>query len=721
MTIDSNDADAFLRQVYTTLDYKDEVGYYNLADSPFSFDPLVYSWLKQARELHAETIFFVHNHPAIMFFRLDEMLGQNTDVIEDAIRELHIKVWNTSRTPLFVVALPTELRIYSAYQKPSRDLQEWTSKERWLKRVQRITRVAEVLKDFSRSEVESGRLFKEKSQDFKRENRVDQWLLRNLRLLRQKLEGNDLSKREYVHALIGRSIFVRYLEDRGVLVSEYFLENSNGQHESYSDFLRSKSDTFFLFRKLRQDFNGDIFPLSIEEENAITDSDVELLRDFLLGKSMDNQIDLLFWAYKFNIIPIELISSIYEEFYDQNSNDEDTGTHYTPTELVDFVLSQTLTEERLKVGVRILDPACGSGVFLVEAFKRVVQFTQRLENNEDLSRSTLTNLLINHIVGIDVNSSAVQIAAFSLYLAFLDYLNPRDIRQHKQLPKLIYQPDQLNTGCNLYHGNAFSPTSTEQDELIARINNNKQYSGRATDMEVIKHSILPFDNYSFDIIVGNPPWGADTTLAKPLSSLWCESFNYTIGDKELSQSFMCRSERLLKPEGEIGLLVSTGVLFKHGTTSVKFRQRWLQKNRVRAVYNFAYLSNIFFRKQKKNASAPFVAVFFTPREDVNANTRNRIFYFTLKKTKFTDQMQAVVIDNSALRKVQQNDLLSRSWLWKAYMWGGDDDVELISEMKDCYPAISHYSFLHGRGYQESGGEKIYNTEKLGVRARLATK
>ena len=219
MTIDSNDADAFLRQVYTTLDYKDEVGYYNLADSPFSFDPLVYSWLKQARELHAETIFFVHNHPAIMFFRLDEMLGQNTDVIEDAIRELHIKVWNTSRTPLFVVALPTELRIYSAYQKPSRDLQEWTSKERWLKRVQRITRVAEVLKDFSRSEVESGRLFKEKSQDFKRENRVDQWLLRNLRLLRQKLEGNDLSKREYVHALIGRSIFVRYLDDRGVLVS----------------------------------------------------------------------------------------------------------------------------------------------------------------------------------------------------------------------------------------------------------------------------------------------------------------------------------------------------------------------------------------------------------------------------------------------------------------------------------------------------------------------
>ena len=339
-------ASDLLEEVYEQLEYKSGQGYCSLAgDSENSLNLSQIGWLKQARQLGAETIFFVDDFPTVLFFKHDINLDADTTAIEEDIRQLFLRVWNTSRVPLFFVALPGELRVYSAYQKPTR-ADEWSREDRWLKRIETIAQVME-LAEFSRSQVETGQLFQQRSSDFKLENRVDQWLLKNLRLLRQRLEGEDKAKREFVHALIGRSIFVRYLEDRNILVEGYFTEIDDFQdYRCYTDVLASKDDTYDLFRKLRLDFNGDLFPLSGEEESAIEESDLLLLRDFLLGRSMGNQLDLLFWAYQFDIIPIELISSIYEEFYHENGAEEDTGTHYTPIPLVDFVLSQSLTVER---------------------------------------------------------------------------------------------------------------------------------------------------------------------------------------------------------------------------------------------------------------------------------------------------------------------------------------------------------------------------------------
>ena len=75
------------------------------------------------------------------------------------------------------------------------------------------------------------------------------------------------------------------------------------------------------------------------------------------------QSNLFFFAYRFDIIPIDLISSIYEKFYSINPKKKrDEGSYYTPSALVDFVLAQTLTEDVLATKPRVLDPACGSGI-----------------------------------------------------------------------------------------------------------------------------------------------------------------------------------------------------------------------------------------------------------------------------------------------------------------------------------------------------------------------
>ena len=165
------------------------------------------------------------------------------------------------------------------------------------------------------------------------------------------------------------------------------------------------------------------------------------------------------------------------------------------------------------------------------------------------------------------------------------------------------------------------------------------------------------------------------------------------------------------------MLVSTGVLFKHGDKSKEFRRRWLQENRIRAVYNFAHVRQVFFRKQRKGAIAPFAAVFFAPAS-VEEALQNRVSYVSIKQSTFVERLQAVVIDRTDLCKARQRDFLANDWLWKTYMWGGLNDVELIGELQSCYPRLSAFADDYGRGYQEGGGEKDKHTDELGVEFEL---
>lgn len=213
--------DSFLTEAYKSLEFSNGIGYYPIDAEVPNLSLGKVSWFAQAKELGAKAIYFVEDYPAVLFFALDKDLGENTSALEERIRNLHLKVWNTGSVPVFFVALPHELRIYSAYQKPAKTLEEWRSSNRWLDHVESLTKVIE-LTDFSRQMIESGRLFQKYQDEFNLNKRVDNFLLSNLRLLREKLEKGDVSKRLSVHALIGRSIFIRYLEDRRILTEDYF-------------------------------------------------------------------------------------------------------------------------------------------------------------------------------------------------------------------------------------------------------------------------------------------------------------------------------------------------------------------------------------------------------------------------------------------------------------------------------------------------------------------
>ena len=132
--------------------------------------------------------------------------------------------------------------------------------------------------------------------------------------------------------------------------------------------------TFALFRWLRATFNGDLFPMDDPgaEQQRLSGAHLVLLRDFIEGRSLVSENSGRLFRFRYDAIPVDLISSIYQQFA-RSSAAEDAhvqGLHYTPVELVHLTLDPVF--EGLPPNARVIDPTCGSGAFLVEAFRRLV-------------------------------------------------------------------------------------------------------------------------------------------------------------------------------------------------------------------------------------------------------------------------------------------------------------------------------------------------------------
>lgn len=679
-------------------------------------------WLALAKQVGAEKVFFVNNNPVIVFA---ESQGSEVETLD-----LFNRIWCMSR-PMFVfIARDGELAVHKLARSPVRTVQEWREVQP-LDVVNEARLVAAELRSYRREQIESGRLFEDERFGTS-EQRADRLLINDLKAVRDALQGAGLAKDylKYAHSLIGRSIFIRYLEDREILPRRYFEEVAEGNAEwqsllkdelvkpdldaemegkLYPRVLSNHEFTYALFDKLNADFNGDMFPSDPNERRVVNQDHLNLLQGFLRGDTGDQQ-NLFFWAYKFDIIPVELISNIYEEFYHKEKGDtDDKGTHYTPGALVDFLLSQVLTRERLESNPRIADVATGSGIFLVESFRRIVRFKTHQRNGASLTAKELRDILRYQIAGVEIDREAIRVAAFSLYLALLHYQVPKDIleqiEQGMRLPFLLYiegQPTDEFHFNNLVRTNAFriGLTSLDQKPLF--------------EDEIGFGSFMAEPP---DVIVGNPPWGAIDKTEKQLVKDWCKARDYPVGDDENSQAFVWKALDLVREGGCVALLLSTGVLFKHHAKSQEFRRKWLRRCKLLEVVNFAHVRDVFFRK----GIAPFASVVFQKnRCEASAPSDHQVRYWSAKKLAHVDRWQAVVLNRSDLRLVRQNDLRRDDKLWKIYWWGNDRDRALIEWLEISTPLgelsdengkrISPES--SGRGFQENQDPTLKPEESI---------
>jgi len=293
---------------------------------------------------------------------------------------------------------------------------------------------------------------------FRHNQRADFTLLDNLKAVRDRLTQGD-SKRptlatDIVHDLLARLIFVQFLfqrqdsQGRSALDAAFLLRlhkegRLRGRHANLGSVLRDHADTYALFRFLDQRFNGDLFPgkdLPNEQRDQawakemveVRQAHLNFLADFVAGELHLPSSQLALWPlYAFDAIPLEFVSSIYEAFVHKRND-----TVYTPVSLVDFLLDGVLPWDGEDWDLRILDPACGSGVFLVRAFQRLVHRWRQANPGQEPKGVLLSSLLENNLYGVDIDPAAIRVASFSLYLALCDELDPRSYWEQIRLPSL---------------------------------------------------------------------------------------------------------------------------------------------------------------------------------------------------------------------------------------------------------------------------------------------
>lgn len=689
------------------------------------------NWLELGKKINAEKIFFVNNDPVIVFRAFDSPPSKSE--ILTAFRQ----AWCMTRSQYLFLALPGELRVYGLRQSPPQSAEDPNQQLIW-KTIEKIADVSVELKAYRREQLEAG-YFPDDRLFGKADEQADKRLINDLKEVRKQLRGINNLKLEFAHALIGRSIFIRYLEDRKVLLPAYFeqvaakhqrddwrqllneppppylIQDRKWQERRFYKVLQDKDFTYALFEQLAEDFNGDLFPKDAAEKEAVTVSHLEKLRRFLVGDTDPQQRPLWLWAYDFEIVPIELISSIYEEFY--KNEQDDPGTHYTPSVLVEFVLSQVLPHSYLEANstAQILDPACGSGIFLVEAYRRLVRYRIKKAGGP-LSSVELREILRDQIRGIELNKNAAYVAAFSLYLALLHYQDPSDILaqikvphpDNKPLPNLIYKADQVgqpNHYTVLFNCNAFDLTQAERVKLQEELEVYPRRIAIKRFLDTVRD--LPIEANSVNVIVGNPPWGfvsknkatPEIAEAQEKAKEWCQRLGWSLGDNEQSQAFIARSFGLLTENGVCGLLVSTGVFWKGHDNSQKFRQRWLQTCTIKTVTNFAHVRHIFFEK----AISPFAVVHYVFQ---NVSPDHYIQYWSAKRTEIIEDKPRVILHLSDLKQVRQVELQNNEWLWKTYWWGNHRDAGLVNLLNLESPLKTFLDYdengvpLTGRGFQQ---------------------
>jgi hypothetical protein len=389
----------------------------------------------------------------------------------------HRDVWNLGVAPLLWVVSPQRIDLYNTYERP---LSNNDAANHLLRQFRLIDEELEILDDYAGRLAMASGAFWTREDRIRRDGRVDVQLLKDLREVERKLCAAKLP-RAVAQALIGRCIFVCYLTDRQLIPKETLQTLGLGEFQTVglrefqnfgirelSGILRDHSQAYRLFEWVGSTFNGDLFPITATELTAVKHNHLRLVAETLAGTDpTTGQMSL--WPYRFDVIPIELISSIYEQFASGTASDnpDKEGIHYTPITLVNLILDEVMRNASHKS--RVLDLTCGSGVFLVEALRRLVYM--RAAGNP-IKREDIREVLRDQIFGVDKNEYAISVAAFSLYLAALELDRCPTPSEALKFEALI--------GRNLFIADAFE---------LDRIGIGAQ-----------------FKQQPFDIIVGNPPW-----------------------------------------------------------------------------------------------------------------------------------------------------------------------------------------------------------------------
>ena len=256
---------------------------------------------------------------------------------------LHKNVWNQDIVPFLVISTPQEVRLYSGFRYgEARSAIGVRPDDRGiLQTAIQYNEVADRLRLFHASSIDSGELWRELGNKITPETRLDWQLLNNLKSLDRKLQDKGASKPK-AHSLIGKYVYLRYLRDRNT-ISDRMLEEWHVELDDVFGRTPKIEALHELVRQLEGWLNGSIFPLSLDPLSGDSAQYLSMVASTFRGDEPDGQMHLNFKAYDFSYIPIETLSVIYEQFLHSTGTGKDVGAYYTPLPVVNFMLEDWTT------------------------------------------------------------------------------------------------------------------------------------------------------------------------------------------------------------------------------------------------------------------------------------------------------------------------------------------------------------------------------------------
>jgi Eco57I restriction-modification methylase/restriction endonuclease TaqI-like protein/type I restriction and modification enzyme subunit R-like protein len=540
--------------------------------------------------------------------------------------QLRRYAWS-AKLPLSILTDFEELAVYDCRVKPAEGDKASTARIQYLKYTEYAEKWDEIYSIFSKDAVLKGSFDKyaESNKAKKGTTEVDTAFLREMETWRENLARNlalrnsQLGKRDLnfaVQKILDRIIFLRMCEDRGIEFYGQLQGLQNGPH-IYPRLCQ-------LFRNADDRYNSGLFHFK-EEKGRPTLPDPLTLNLSLDDKILKDILKSLYYPqspYEFSVLPTEILGQVYEQFLgkvirltaghraiveEKPEVKKAGGVYYTPAYIVNYIVKQTIGKmlEGKKPGARsavnkikILDPACGSGSFLIGAYQFLLDWYRDRYVEMDpkkhkkvlyqgpgdewrLTTAERKRILLTHIYGVDIDPQAVETTKLSLLLKVLEGESGETLKRQFQLFHERALPD---LGDNIKCGNSLIGPDFYDHQQSDLFDDDERYRINVFDWQAEFREIMQAGG--FDAVIGNPPYVRQEILGENFKDYAKRKFSVYAGTADLYSYFIERGVALIKTGGCFSYIVANK--WMRANYGKPLRQ-WMKQQSLEAIIDFGDL------------------------------------------------------------------------------------------------------------------------------------